>query len=126
MPDKQDKLELLKSKYLERIRQTERDLTELKQKVLLIEELETESESLDVNSASAGAYRMLGLTEAVLDAVQLLGSQTGVSSGQVAKHLLKEGFKPKGKNFNVSVGTTLKRLAKSKITTELKDGRRLY
>jgi hypothetical protein len=126
MTDKHDKFQLLKSKYLEQVRSKEKELDALKTKLQVIQELEAESEKLEVPLIANGAYRGLGLTDAVLDAVGILGVGNGVSATGVVKHLLAQGFQPKGKNFTISVGTTLKRLAKSRIKTELRDGNRLY
>src|SRR5260370_10352405 len=128
MADKHDKFQLLKSKYLAEVRETESGVSELKAKLIEIEELETESESLNGAVVSNGKYQNLGLTEYVLDAVQTLGVGGGVSTTNIAKHLISQGFQTKGKNFMVSVGTTLKRLAikQKKIQTILKDGNRLY
>ena len=128
MADKHDKFQLLKSKYLEKVRTKERELAGLKSKLQLIEELETESESLNGEVATDGKYRDTKLTEAILDAIQTIAVSAGVGTPAIAQYLLSQGFRPKGKNFKISVGTTLKRLAgkQNKITTEKKDGDRLY
>lgn len=128
MADKQDKFQMLKSKYLEQVREKERELAGLRSKLQLIQELEQESESLNEASPANGKYRELGLTESVLDAIQSIGASNGVSATDVAKYLVSQGFQPKGKNFKVSVGSTLKRLVdpQQQIITELKDGQRLY
>jgi hypothetical protein len=136
MADKTDKLQLLKTRYLERIRDTERTLAALKGKILLIDELESESAKLENGEADAPpaptngtqkTYEATGLTDAVFDVVQILGTGNGVSAPIVAGYLIGKGFKPKGKNFKISVGTTLNRLAKTnRIETKSENGHRLY
>lgn len=135
MEEKIDKLQLLKTRYLERIRDTERTLAALKGKIALIDELEIESEKLgngesdstpDSANGAARTYAATGLTDAVFDAVELLGQGKGVSAGKVADYLVANGFKPKGKNFKISVGTTLRRLAKDRIATALHSGARVF
>jgi hypothetical protein len=134
-----DKLQLLKTRYLELIRGTERTLAELKRKVAFIDELEKESDGIEngepaiqgiqsaKEAANATDYTSTGLTEAALDAVRTLGAGNCVTASAVAGYLLGKGFRPKGKNFKISVGTTLKRLAKSdRIQTKSEDGMRLY
>src|ERR1035438_586324 len=110
MTDKQDKFQMLKSKYCEQVREKERELSGLKSKLQVIQELEQESEALDETIPADGKYRKLGLTESVLDAIQIIGASNGVSAADVAKYLVSQGYQPKGKNFKISVGTTLKRL----------------
>jgi hypothetical protein len=128
MTDKHDKLQMLRAKYLERIRAAETALSALKDKVRLIDELEEESDELDVSQTTGGKYTSAGLTEAALDAVQTLGTNGGVTAGKVTKYLISQGFKAKGKNLHISVGTTLRRLAgkQARLTSELKEGSRLY
>ncbi len=130
MSDKHDRFQLLKSKYLEQVRAKERELVGLKAKLQVIQELEAESETLNGSVVSDGKYHGVKLTQAVLDSVQTLGVGGGVTASGVARDLLAQGFEPGGdkKNFVVSVGTTLKRLAnkQKQIKTTLTDGNRLY
>lgn len=135
MADKTDKLQLLRTRYLERIRDIERTLSELKSKVSFIDELESESAKLENGepvvepirpNGAVTTYAATGLTDAILDAVKLLGAGSGVSAGKVAVYLLGNGFKPKGKNHNISVSLTLRRLAKDRIATVRRHGARLY
>jgi len=127
MAIKHDTLQLLKAKYLEKLRVQERTLAALKEKVRLIEELEDEAEGLAATVAATTKYETLGLTKAVEDAIQTIGTNGGASVTNVGKHLLAQGFKPKGKNFFISVGQTLKRLAKSeRISTKSEAGHRFY
>src|SRR5712691_7804724 len=124
MAEKHDKFQLLKSKYLEQVRTKERELSELKSKLVIIQELEAESETLNGSVVADGKYQNVKLTDAVLDAVQTVGVGAGVSASNVAKHLISQGFPPNGKNFLVTVGTTLRRLAnkQQRIKTVLKEG----
>lgn len=55
------------------------------------------------------AFAASGLTEAIKGL--LIGSKLRLNPPQVRDKLLEKGFKPEGKNFSISVGTTLKRLS---------------
>ena len=78
-------------------------------------------------NAESGVLEGLGLTEAIK---LLLGSQTGDSEAvnpvQVRDMLLEGGFTPNGKNFSVSVGTTLRRLAERGILNETQKGKKRF
>jgi hypothetical protein len=122
-----DKFEILKAKYSEQIRTKERELSELKAKLRIIQELDGEASAIGGTVAVDGKYSNLGLTESVLDAVATLGQGVTATGSTIAKYLLSQGFKPKGNNFQVSVGTTLKRLAdRRKIQTKSEAGKRFY
>lgn len=125
-----DKLALLKAKYLNEIRVREKELAALKTKLQVIEELESESDSLNGASVSAAPgkkYERMGLTEAVLDAVNTIAVASFVPSSKIKKQLLDNGFRPFGKNFSVSLYKTLKRLSESKrIHDQMTEGKRLY
>jgi hypothetical protein len=135
MAEKIDKLQLLRTRYLERIREIDRVKEALKERLAVLDELESEYKKLESGEGASTpatangpckAYAATGLTEAVFDAVGLLGQGKGVSAGKVADYLLGSGYKPKGKNFKISVGTTLRRLAKDRIATALRAGARVY
>lgn len=124
-----DKFQLLKSKYLERVRSKERELIELKEKIRLIQELEAEANAEPSGHVETdnSKYKDVGLTEAIIDTLGILGASEWVSAAAVRQHLLSQGFQPEGKHFAVSVGTTLKRLSKAKrIQTKSEEGNRLY
>jgi hypothetical protein len=129
MADKQDKLQLLKAKYNAQLREHQAACVGIKTKLALLDELEAEADNLESAPAKDGIYSdaKTGLVEAVFDAIQGLAPEKGVPGSKIAKYLLSEGFKPKGKNFKTSVGITLKRLSEqNRISTELKEGKRLY
>jgi hypothetical protein len=72
-------------------------------------------------------YSEIGLTEAAHHALSEIGQGKHVTVTGVRKHLINNGFVPHGKNFSISVGTALRRLAKQrKIKTDLVDGRRVF
>jgi len=125
--DKPDRLSLLRAKYVQAIREKKAELEALQVKVGLIDELEVESSTLKSSSASSnlGRYSSMSLTEATYDSVKELGKASTVA--QVKKHLLSNGFAPKGKNFAITLSMTLKRLHKQKkLMTDLQKGKRLY
>ncbi len=124
-----DKFDILKSKYSERLRQAERQVSELKEKLRLIKELEVEANAQAVNGADAvdGQYKTATLTPAIFDALSVLAKSDWITGGAIRKHLLAHGFQPKGNHFSTSVNLTLRRLAKNKqIQTKLEEGSRLY
>ncbi len=139
MTEQTSDLDFLRIRYLERIRDAERDLAVLRDKLRLIEgligELDAESKkrqtnkgaaTVDDNNITPSPYANMGLSDAAFDTVQTLGAGDGVTAATVAKYLLEKGFKPKGKNFKVSVGTALTRLANGRIITKLHEGSRVY
>jgi len=130
MNEKPDRLKLLKNKYLSQITEREKELVSLREKIRLIDELESDAEGLSVATAGNGGLKYsngkYGLTDASLDAVMTIGGD-GVAAPKVAKYLKDNGFEAKGKNFVISVGTALKRLAKrGEIHSERREGSRLF
>ena len=125
----EDKFQILKSKYLDSIKSREREIAEFKEKIRLLQELEAEADAVPTNGAESGNGKYSGrkLTAAISDALETIASDQWVTSGAIGKYLLSQGFKPKGKNYAISVGLTLKRLAKTKrVQTKSEDGSRLY
>jgi hypothetical protein len=130
MKDNQDRLSMLRGKYAAEISQKESELKELRAKLHLIDELESDAEGLSsaTNGALKYADKKISLTDAIIETVNAIGTK-GVAASKVAKELKSNGFPADGKNFMVVVGTTLRRLAsneRNEIRTELKDGKRLY
>lgn len=128
MNEKPDRLKLLKNRYLSQITETEKLLSSLKVKVRLIDELESDAENLSTvpNGSLKYSNGKLRLIDAALDVVKTVGIE-GIQAPKVAKYLRDNGFEAKGKNFIISVGTSLKRLeARGSIVSERKEGSRLY
>lgn len=126
-----DKLSLLKARYQNEINAREKELAQLRAKLQVIEELESESESLNGSAVAAAAgkkYDHMTLTEATLDAINTIAVGTLVTTSKVKKHMLANGFQPGGKNFTISLAKTLKRLADSSRIQQKKtdEGKRLY
>jgi len=118
-------LEKLKQKYTDQIKKMESELERLRSKLSVVEEVDADERSLDLNLGST-KYAGKGMTEAVFMAVHELG-KAGATAGQVRRHILANGFQSASQNIAVSVGTTLKRLAeKGKINGDLIDGKRIY
>ena len=128
MNEKPDRLKLLKNRYLAQITERERELVALRDKLKLIDELETDAK--DISPVSNGALKYAdwkdGVIGAALDAVNSIGG-TGITTSQVAKHLKDNGFIAKGKNFLITVGIALNRLAeREKLRTEKRGSSRLF
>lgn len=128
MNEKPDRLKLLKNRYLSQITETEKLLSSLKVKVKLIDELETDAEGLSTSTNGSLKYSgdKFSLIDAAYDAVKTVGIE-GIPAPKVAKYLTDNGFESKGKNFIVSVGTSLKRLVeRGKVVSERRQGSRLF
>lgn len=118
-------LERLKQKYTDQIKKMESELERLRSKLSVVEEVDADERSLNLNLGST-KYAGKGMTEAVLLAVHDLGPSGG-TAGKVRRHILENGFQSASQNLAVSVGTTLKRLSeKGKISAEMVDGKRIY
>ena len=133
----EDRLDVLKKKYLALIDTKQAEIKTIQQKLSLLEELKAEADDgLGLFSVSTVVpknealvdrpFATTGLTESVLKSVSWFGTKP-FSPPDVRNVLTKNGFKPGGKNFSVSVGTTLKRLVKQgKILTENIGGKTVY
>ena len=119
---------MLRGKYAAEISQKETELKELRAKLHLIDELESDAVKLTPtpNGELKFATGKKQLIDAALDAVNTVGT-SGISASKVAKYLTNNGFPVKGQNFIISVGTSLRRLAdRNEIKSELKNGKRIY
>lgn len=130
--DKQtDRLSLAQLKYQAEIRGYRAKIEELERKIAVIEEVKADASLDGALPGLNGRYGELGLTDAVKEALrEVAPTESSPATGaQIRKHLLANGYKPRGKNFAISVGQTLSRLAerpKQRIKTALKDGQRVY
>jgi hypothetical protein len=137
MKPNEDRLDVLKEKYLKQIDSKQAEISAIRQKLSLLDELKAEADSLNLfnapiptttkgDSLKDHPFSSTGLTDAVMQTVSWFGTKP-FSPPEMRKHLLEVGFKPSGKNFNVSVGTTLKRLAAQKrILIENLNGKTVY
>jgi len=119
---------MLRSKYAAEISRKETELKELRAKLHLIDELE--SDAIKLTPTPNGELKFAAgkkqLIDAALEAVNTIGTN-GISASKVAKYLTNNGFPVKGENFIISVGTSLRRLAdRHEIKSDLKDGKRIY
>ena len=118
-------IEKLKQKYSDEIKRKEAELSLLKSKLSLIEEVASEAQALDLNLGS-NKFAGKGMTEVVLSAVHEIGD-AGATAGRVKKYMLANGFQTASHNVAVGVSTTLKRLSdKGKIRFDVVDGKRLF
>lgn len=128
MTDKQDRLVMLRNRYSSEISKKESELKELRGKLSLIDELESDADKLvpATNGELKFANGKTQLIDATLEAVNTIGNK-GISTTKIVKYLKSNGFPIKGKNFPITVGTTLRRLAdRQKINTDLKEGKRVF
>jgi hypothetical protein len=137
MKPSEDRLDVLKGKYLKQIETKEAEISAIRQKLMLLDELKAEADNLSLisepigvvpnGSAYAGhGFSATGLTDSIVKSISWFGAKP-FSPPDMREYLLKSGFKPSGKNFSVSVGTTLKRLAEQKrILKEDLNGRTVY
>ncbi len=130
MNEKQDRLSMLKSKYSAEISKKESELKDLHEKLRLIDELESDAVKLTPTPSGELKYAngKTQLIDAVLESVNTIGAK-GVAAGKIAKYLKENGFPINGNNFNISVGTSLRRLAspeRNEIKSDKKGGSRVY
>jgi uncharacterized protein (DUF2267 family) len=126
MKNQTDRLSALRAKYQEIIRSKRAEIEALQQKIVLIDEVQSDA-SLDALDSAKGQYSELSLTEAVLLAMREIGENNRVTVADVRKHLINNGFVPRGKNFTISVAQVLRRaVSQKKISTELTDGKRTF
>jgi hypothetical protein len=137
MRTSEDRLDMLKSKYLKQIDNKQAEIAAIRQKLMLLDELKAEADSLglfdaaitvvaNTNGPKDHSFASTGLTDAVMNSVSYFGTRA-FSPPEMRRYLLENGFKPSGKNFAVSVGTTLTRLAaREKILASVVNGRTVY
>jgi hypothetical protein len=110
-----DRLEILKAKCVEEIKDAEDNLRVLKAKLANIIALSNESEKLANPAAEPDKYNATGFTDAVLDAVKVLWEvrKTGSTTTEIKNYLVSHGFNA-GENFDTAIYTVLGRLCESK------------
>jgi hypothetical protein len=119
-----DRIAALRARYEEAIRNKRVEIETLQQKIALLEEIQSDASLVN---PTKNRYSEIGLTEAAHLTLTEIGEGKHVTVSDVRKHLINNGFVPQGKNFSISVGTALKRLAKQhKIKTDFVDGRRVF
>ena len=135
MNTNEDRLDVLKGKYLKLIETKQGEITAIRQKLSLLDELKAEADSLTLfptanltenGKSKENQFAASGLTESVIKMASWFGDMP-FTPPEMRDYLLKNGFKPAGKNFSVSVGTTLKRLAeRGIILSDKMNGKTVY
>jgi hypothetical protein len=137
MSNTEDRLEMLKARYLKQIEEKQAEIAAIKQRLLLLDDLQAEADNLLlIDSPVAPGSKMAlrkgrpftatGLTDSIISAAAAFNGKP-FSPPEIRKYLLATGFKPAGKHFGVSVGTTLKRLAMQKrMVSETLNGKPVY
>lgn len=132
-------ISILRHKYSQQITAKKEELRALESKLELLGEIEKESPtrgkpplptaSVDDLLPDKNKYANYGLTEAALEAVKIIRSvyDRRTDKADVGKFILHYGYRPKGKNFGISLDQALRRLAdKGLIQSTLENGRRYY
>lgn len=107
----------LRARYEKELAEAENRARVLKAKLSNLSESERDSR-LPVKSEMPHAYADLGPTDAILRAVSELSRQRehrdlGASVFAIKDWMLKNGFRPRGHQFDIAVSVTLKRLRDS-------------
>jgi hypothetical protein len=138
-----DKLNSLRSKYLELISAKEAEIKQIRQKLSLIDELEADSHKFNNNGlampsrpnlvlsapATTTKYAGMKLTKAIFDAVKAIGANGGVSATNIRNYIENNGYRhPNMKNFPVATVIALTRLVRRGEIESLKtpDGKRKF
>jgi hypothetical protein len=116
---------------LAQIHTKHQEIIELREQLKRLNRVDKESEPFVVSSVE---YRNIGLTAAIIHAVNALHSSNvygadGVSATQVRDFLLAHGFNNQPQDFDVAVHVTLARLAKrpnQRILVSLESGKKRY
>lgn len=131
-----DRLDILRARYVSQIDDLQSKITKITQKVAVLDELKAEADSLPLEtkvsastknpSMEENAFAASGLTEAIMRLIVGFGTRP-FTPPQVRDRLLELGFKPQGKNFGISVGTSLKRLSlQGRIVKDHLNGKTVY
>lgn len=112
-----DRLEILKKKYEQELLAKQRELQEVKSKLANLRLFEQESAKLINPKSEPDRYVKMGMTQAILDAVERLKnvSVKGSTQSQIRDHIIACGFPlPESpQNFSIAVSTTISRLVES-------------
>ncbi|MGD1088069.1 MAG: hypothetical protein ABR955_05015 [Verrucomicrobiota bacterium] len=121
----------IRAGYLAQIEAKQKEIADLREKLKRAEQVDKEAEMI---FDPVDKYRGMGMTEAVIDAVNTLnkmglGENGGVSAGQVCDYLKGHGFNFRTPNFTVSVYVTLQRLSNHpdcRIVASRESGKKRY
>ena len=110
----QDRLVLLRSHYLAQIKAKEAEVDALRNKLKLIDEVDSDADSIQTPTLGLTDSTLKGkmLTPAVYETIQTIGVGGGVQSAKIIKYMNNHGFEYSGKNFRTVLGQTLTRLMK--------------
>jgi hypothetical protein len=123
-----DRLDILRAKYLDAITVKEHEIRQLRDKLKILDELDSDCQKLTESPApNKLKYAGSKLTKVIYDAVQNIGRNGGVSATDVRKYITANGYKHAGKNFDVATVIALSRMAeRGDIQTEKVGNKRLY
>jgi hypothetical protein len=113
--NKPDKIASLRAKYRDVIRRAQ-------EKLAMLDEMEADFKSLPEpespqlghipSRSTSSKYSGWKITRALMDAIQNIGTNGGVTAAELRKHLVDNGYKHEGKYFNQTARLTLRRLVK--------------
>ena len=124
-----DRLVQFRAKCMEEISLLEAKISSLRDKIKLLDEIQADSPKPSNGSdLDISKYSGMKLTKAVLDAVETIAVNGGVSATDVRKYVAGNGYRhPTPKNFPVATVIALSRLVKrEKIESVKLDGNRRY
>jgi len=111
MEHNQDRLTLLKGRYLTQIKAKEAEIEELRTKVKLLDEIDAEAQKLLFLGDSDQSLKGTKLIESALATVRAIGTNGGVTINDICDYMRAHGFEFQGDHYRVSVSVALKRLA---------------
>jgi hypothetical protein len=117
----QDRFTLLKGRYLAHIKAKETEIEDLRTKVKLLDEIDAEAQKLLTLDASDSSLKGKKMIAAALEAVQTIGNNGGITSGDVVDYMKNHGFEFTGEHYRVSLGVALKRLVDKKAISGRQD-----
>ncbi|HVM62089.1 MAG TPA: hypothetical protein VMV72_14600 [Verrucomicrobiae bacterium] len=124
MEQNQDRLTLLKGRYLAQIKSKETEIEELRTKVRLLDEIDAEAQkflSLGDNDLNLKGEKMV---KAAQRTVNSIGTNGGVTISDVADYMKAHGFEFVGENYKISLAKALKALASRGAISGRRDGHR--
>ena len=123
-----DKISILRAKYLDAINVRQSEIKQFQVKLSVLDEVEADTQTVSEPVAS-GKLKYSGwkITKAIMDALQIIGGNGGVSAPEVRKYIVANGYKHSGAYLNATTNLTLRRLAKTeKIGTAKLGEKRVY
>ncbi len=124
MESSQDRLTLLKGRYLVQIKTKEAEIEELRAKVKLLDEIDAEAQkflSLGESDLNLKGQKMI---LAALQTVNAIGTNGGITINEAVSYMQAHGFQFNGENYRISLAKALAALSDRGAIQGRKDGHR--